>query len=223
MQVRNRPRIPTPDVTKEVVDRENRIAANVANFQNHMTGISLIQGYPTYPGSENTPVLQVVLSPIKELESGSVNNTLHPHQPGTNALAQAVLNNSGLGSVLTAPVNVPISVSQLTSLGLASVHNSPLLARPTFTVQTFTEEKPKVEEVTLEEDKDEKELASRRSDVSDASTIGSRNSGATASITEEKTPLTSFTMSHDGPRSRKTSIVSESKEEKSSKRSEVYV
>lgn len=222
MQVRNRPRIPTPDVTKEVVDCENRMAANVASFQNQMTGISLIQNYPSYPGSDNTPVLQVVLSPIKELESGSVNNTLHPHQPGTNALAQAVLNNSSLGSVLTAPVNVPLSVSQLTSLGLASVHNSPLLTRPTFTVQTFTEETPKVEEVLLEEDKDEKELVSRRSDVSDASTIGSRNSGATVSITEEKTPLTSFAM-HDGSRSRKTSVVSESKEEKSSKRSEVYV
>lgn len=74
---------------------------------------------------------QVVLSPIQELDgSGSVNNTLHANQPGTAALAQAVLS-PGLGPVLTAApsVSVPMTVSQLTSLGLASHHGSPMLTR----------------------------------------------------------------------------------------------
>lgn len=71
----------------------------------------------------------MVLSPIQELDgTGSVNNTLHPNQPGTAALAQAVLS-PGLGPVLaTTPVSVPMTVSQLTSLGL-NARNSPLLAR----------------------------------------------------------------------------------------------
>lgn len=136
LQVRNRPRIPTPDVTKEVIDRENRLA-NVANMQHQMLphGITLMPqhlqtAYPTYPTEPNGPVVQVVLSPIQELDgSGSVNNTLHAHQPGTAALAQAVLS-PGIGPVLTTtPVSVPMTVSQLSSLGLTSVHSSPMLTR----------------------------------------------------------------------------------------------
>lgn len=75
--------------------------------------------------------MQVVLSPIQELDgTGSVNNTLHANQPGTAALAQAVLS-PGLGPVLTSPpsVSVPMTVSQLTSLGFTSNHASPLLTR----------------------------------------------------------------------------------------------
>lgn len=134
MPIKGRPRIPTPDVTKEVVDRENRIAANVANMTNQISpGVTLMphqltSTYPSYPGGE-VPFVQVVLSPIQELEgNNSVNNTLHPGQPGTAALAQAVLT-PGLGPVIT-PVSLPMTVSQLTSLGLAKVNNnSPLLTR----------------------------------------------------------------------------------------------
>ncbi|KAJ8922398.1 hypothetical protein NQ315_004343 [Exocentrus adspersus] len=121
MQVKNRPRIPTPDVTKEVVDRENRLAASVASVQNQMsTGLTLMPhqlpaNYTAYPTAD-VPVVQVVLSPIQELDgSGSVNNTLHANQPGTAALAQAVLS-PGLGPVLATPVSLPMTVSQLTSL-----------------------------------------------------------------------------------------------------------
>nr|XP_023027939.1 uncharacterized protein LOC111515962 isoform X3 [Leptinotarsa decemlineata] len=156
MQIKNRPRIPTPDVTKEVVDRENRLAASVASVQNQMSaGLTLMPhqiqaGYATYP-SGDIPVVQVVLSPIQELDgTGSVNNTLHANQPGTAALAQAILS-PGLGPVLTTPVSVPMTVSQLTSLGLTSHHNSPLLARTSFDhasirnpafIQAFEPEKP---------------------------------------------------------------------------------
>lgn len=72
MQVKNRPRIPTPDVTKEVVDRENRLAASVANVQNQMsTGLTLMPhqlpaNYTSYT-SADVPVVQV--GPIKWLKS----------------------------------------------------------------------------------------------------------------------------------------------------------
>lgn len=63
MQVRNRPRIPTPDVTKEVIDREHKLAASFPSAQNHIpTELTLMShhlptGY-TYP-SGDVPVVQV--------------------------------------------------------------------------------------------------------------------------------------------------------------------
>lgn len=75
--------MPTPDVTKEVMDRENRLAMGMQN----MGVIMAHQGY-----QNEVPVLgALVLSPIQELDGGSVNNTLHAGAPGTAALARAVL------------------------------------------------------------------------------------------------------------------------------------
>lgn len=116
--LRNRPRIPTPDVTKEVIDRENRIAMGMQN----MGVIMAHQGY-----QNEVPVLgALVLSPIQELDSGSVNNTLHAGQPGTTALAQAVLAPGGLAPMLTAaPMTLSsMGMSQLTSL-VASTPSTP--------------------------------------------------------------------------------------------------
>ncbi|XP_018567850.1 uncharacterized protein LOC108908309 isoform X2 [Anoplophora glabripennis] len=212
MQVKNRPRIPTPDVTKEVVDRENRLAASVANVQNQMsTGLTLMShqlpaNYTSYPASD-VPVVQVVLSPIQELDgSGSVNNTLHANQPGTAALAQAVLS-PGLGPVLATPVSVPMTVSQLTSLGLSSHHGSPLLARtfeqlpdrsPAF-IQAFEPEKPitPIQTLTLTEMHADEEPplsstssnnGSAASEISHASkdSIASNASNTTASVTSKR-------------------------------------
>ncbi|XP_017773950.1 PREDICTED: uncharacterized protein LOC108560780 [Nicrophorus vespilloides] len=124
--VKSRPRIPTPDVTKEVVDRENRLAQNAVHMQNQISPNVTLMAHQLQGACPNdVPMVQVVLSPIQELDgSGSVNNTLHAGQPGTAALAQAVLS-PGLGPVLTKP----ITVSQLTSLGLAKVTSSPLLTK----------------------------------------------------------------------------------------------
>lgn len=75
------------------------------------------QGY-----QNEVPVLgALVLSPIQELDSGSVNNTLHAGQPGTTALAQAVLSPGGIGPLLTAsPVTLSsMGVPQLTLVGSA--------------------------------------------------------------------------------------------------------
>ncbi|KAG5878863.1 hypothetical protein JTB14_006851 [Gonioctena quinquepunctata] len=211
MQIKNRPRIPTPDVTKEVVDRENRLAANAANVHNQMAaGLTLMPhqiqtSYASYPAGD-IPVVQVVLSPIQELDgSGSVNNTLHAHQPSTAALAQAILS-PGLGPILTTPVSVPMTVSQLTSLGLTSHHNSPLLARTTFDhaslrnpafIQAFEQEisRSPTQHLTLTEVHPEEEpppftRSSNESTSSDAPSHTSKDSMAsnisntTASVSE---------------------------------------
>lgn len=68
------------------MDRENRIAMRTWGPVQDM-GVIMHQAY-----QNEVPVLgALVLSPIQELDSGSVNNTLHAGQPGTTALAQAVL------------------------------------------------------------------------------------------------------------------------------------
>nr|CAI5860298.1 unnamed protein product [Callosobruchus analis] len=198
MPVKSRPRIPTPDVTKEVVDRENRLAASVAHVQSQISaGLTLMPhqlaaGYGSYPAGD-VPVVQVVLSPIQELDgSSSVNNTLHAGQPGTAALAQAVLS-PGLGPVLATPVSVPMTVSQLTSLGLASQRNSPMLDHhrdPTF-LQAFHQEKiPTSQPLTLTELHTEEDPPSSRSSNGSSSdgshskdSIISTLSNTTASVT----------------------------------------
>ncbi|XP_063546505.1 bestrophin-2 isoform X3 [Cydia strobilella] len=116
--LRNRPRIPTPDVTKEIIDRENRLAMGMQN----MGVIMAHQGY-----QNEVPVLgALVLSPIQELDSGSVNNTLHAGQPGTTALAQAVLSPSGLAPMLTAG---PVALSSMGVTQLSLVGSTPSTPR----------------------------------------------------------------------------------------------
>lgn len=73
MQVKNRPRIPTPDVTKEVVDRENRLAASVTNVQNQMpANLTLMPhhqlptNYTSYSG--DLPVVQVTKNLYSKLK-----------------------------------------------------------------------------------------------------------------------------------------------------------
>lgn len=199
-------------MTKEVVDRENRLAANPNGIQNPIaSGVTLMPHqipsttYPNYPGND-VPLVQVVLSPIQELDgSGSVNNTLHPGQPGTAALAQAILS-PGLGPVLTTtPVSLPMTVSQLTSLGLAPLTNSPLVARqlqervrtPTFLQRNvFKPPSPPPGKPAETSDSDEEaeqhhsgsSNSSQASDVSNASKNSkkSNDTNTTASISSKK-------------------------------------
>ncbi|KRT86555.1 hypothetical protein AMK59_1478 [Oryctes borbonicus] len=209
--VKNRPRIPTPDVTKEVVDRENRLAANAANMHSSISPVTLMShqiqpSYHNYPAGD-VPFVQVVLSPIQELDSSSsVNNTLHPGQPGTAALAQAVLS-PGIGPVLTTtPVSLPMTVSQLTSLGISPLSNSPLVTRhveqkassPTF-AQAFKNLKPsspkshiKLTEINQSDEEVEQNVSSRSSNSSHASNISNaskeskESQGSTASVASKK-------------------------------------
>lgn len=210
MHIKNRPRIPTPDVTKEVVERENRqgfTGTTIGDGQSPMSSTNLTlmsQQFQPYPGynSNDVPVVQVVLSPIQELDgTGSVNNTLHAHSPGTAALAQAVLSPT-LGPLLTTPVSVPMTVSQLTQLGINSTRNSPLFARsfdsqniknPTF-IQAFEPQLPAnpSQPLTLTELPHESEQTEHSgSGSSEAShqskdSIGSNISNTTASITSKR-------------------------------------
>lgn len=203
MQSKGRPRIPTPDVTKEVVDRE-RHAVNVAHMTNQLTsGVTLMphqlsSAYPNYPGSE-VPFVQVVLSPIQELEGpNSVNSTLHPGQPGTAALAQAVLT-PGLGPVITPVTSLPMTVSQLHTLGLTKVNSSPLLNKGFYQQNTspifqhkFSSSTPsspvahnKITEIATDEEIDNK--SSRNSEASVSSKESDTNlSNTTASIVSKK-------------------------------------
>lgn len=151
--LKNRPRIPTPDVTKEGMEKENRFnltpvvpsmggaglnsavamaglgAAGSGNALGHSSGSGMGSGlaaamgasniaagvalaarklatepsvYPTndYHGHDS-PIANLLLSPIKELDSGSVNNTLHPGSPSTVELARALQAGGPFGTITT--------------------------------------------------------------------------------------------------------------------------
>lgn len=91
--IKPRPRIPTPDVTKEVIEREIRFPTTV-NVQT--TGV---------PMKDGGPILQMILSPIQETDgSGSVNSTLHATQPGAAALASAILSHGVRPVLMSSPI-----------------------------------------------------------------------------------------------------------------------
>ncbi|XP_034255110.1 uncharacterized protein LOC117653508 isoform X2 [Thrips palmi] len=114
--LKNRPRIPTPDVTRDlgVVVRE----ANGSAPSTPGTPSSMMQ-QPTYP--TDVPVVQVLLTPIQEAEGGhghghsvvgvgvSTPGGHHHLNVGTKALAQAVLS-PGLGPVTLAAT--PVTFTQ---------------------------------------------------------------------------------------------------------------
>lgn len=111
VSLKNRPRIPTPDVTKEVVDREQRLALSAANAANIGAGVvGVIPANGHYP----TDLSVVVLSPIQETES-----TPSSGKSGAAALAQAVLSPTLTSAGLMAPVTLtPVTMGHLTQLGL---------------------------------------------------------------------------------------------------------
>ncbi|XP_017844295.2 bestrophin-3 isoform X1 [Drosophila busckii] len=96
-----RPRIPTPEVTKDGSTNPVSSAVIMAPQQlstQSTTNTNTSGMYPTYTASgtnlhqDSGQVLgTLLLSPIKEMDSSSSNNTLIPGHPATAALAQAVL------------------------------------------------------------------------------------------------------------------------------------
>lgn len=124
------------------MDRENRLAMGMQNM-----GVIMAQSY-----QNEVPVLgALVLSPIQELDSGSVNNTLHAGQPGTTALAQAVLSPGSLSPMLTAaPVTLSsMGVSQLTLV--SSTPSTPRTDRGAPAVLTTDGTTPPLQRATVTE------------------------------------------------------------------------
>lgn len=111
VSLKNRPRIPTPDVTKEVVDREQRLALSATNAANIGAGVvGVIPANGHYP----TDLSVVVLSPIQEAESTPASG-----KSGAAALAQAVLSPTLTSAGLMTPVTLtPVTMGHLTQLGL---------------------------------------------------------------------------------------------------------
>lgn len=113
ISLKNRPRIPTPDVTKEVVDREQRLALSAYNAASIGAGVvGMIPSNGQYP----TDIPVVVLSPIQETEGQT-----SPGKTGTAALAQAVLSPTLRSAGLVTPMTLtPVTVSQLSQLGFVT-------------------------------------------------------------------------------------------------------
>lgn len=141
VSLKNRPRIPTPDVTKEVIDREQRLALSAANAANIGAGVvGVIPANGHYP----TDLSVVVLSPIQETESTPASG-----KSGAAALAQAVLSPTLTSAGLMTPVTLtPVTMGHLTQLGLMTtattttphVNNQSNIVQATLTEVTSSEE-----------------------------------------------------------------------------------
>ncbi|XP_028896194.2 bestrophin homolog 1 isoform X2 [Zeugodacus cucurbitae] len=111
---KTRPRIPTPDASKELGEKDFNGTKTVIMAPQLSTQTSMYP-YTSTTNNQDGPVLgTLLLSPIKEMDSSSSNNTLIPGHPTTTALAQAVLPanlkdvNFGVASP-TAPVTTNIT------------------------------------------------------------------------------------------------------------------
>uniref|UniRef100_A0A6B2E700 Bestrophin homolog n=1 Tax=Phlebotomus kandelakii TaxID=1109342 RepID=A0A6B2E700_9DIPT len=144
--LRNRPRIPTPDVTKEVMDRENRLSiamtpASSNNQTSVASGVALMaQQLATTPSmyspsmnSDVSVVGTLLLSPIKELESGSVNSSLNTSNPTTAALAKSILSSNLQQSGNSPYNNTNISnITEITSFDEEAAKNGNILPAVVF-------------------------------------------------------------------------------------------
>ncbi|XP_030385174.1 uncharacterized protein LOC115632250 isoform X2 [Scaptodrosophila lebanonensis] len=115
---KTRPRIPTPEVTKEI--GANTATSAVIMAPQQLSTQSTPGMYPYTSTGSGTNLHQdsgqvlgtLLLSPIKEMDSSSSNNTLIPGHPTTAALAQAVLPgaiNDGFVSAATIPATTNIT------------------------------------------------------------------------------------------------------------------
>ncbi|EDV96505.1 uncharacterized protein LOC6557537 isoform X1 [Drosophila grimshawi] len=95
---KTRPRIPTPEVTKD--GSTNTASSAVIMAPQQLSTQSTSGLYPSYSSTASGTNLHqdsgqvlgtLLLSPIKEMDSTSTNNTLIPGHPATAALAQAVM------------------------------------------------------------------------------------------------------------------------------------
>ncbi|XP_030079218.1 bestrophin homolog 22 isoform X1 [Drosophila hydei] len=95
---KTRPRIPTPEVTKD--GSTNTATSAVIMAPQQLSTQSTSGMYPSYSTTASGTNLHqdsgqvlgtLLLSPIKEMDSSSSNNTLIPGHPATAALAQAVM------------------------------------------------------------------------------------------------------------------------------------
>lgn len=124
---KSRPRIPTPDVSKDMVNEKQTNITKAEKLQNTSnptsvaTGVAMVSQhlannpsvYPTTTQTSDVPMVGLLLSPIKEMESLSVNSTLQAGHPATKALAKAVLpatlKSAGLNSNGTAMATLTLT------------------------------------------------------------------------------------------------------------------
>lgn len=123
---KNRPRIPTPDVSNDKENRFNLMPTQSSNSPHSMLNIAESVAlatrklatepsvYPSPTKDDTLPIATLQLSPINEMDSGSVNNTLNTNSPTTAELARSVV--------------IPTVTS---SGGFAEITNTPSMMRVT--------------------------------------------------------------------------------------------
>lgn len=135
---KTRPRIPTPDVSKDGNDKESKINLNFAAATNlngstpssTASGVAVVAQNLSkqplvYQTDDKFPSCHLLLSPIKESDCSSSNNTLQPGHPATAALAQACLPKNFQATTATSKHS-----SSFHSLNYSLNYSLPLIAIP---------------------------------------------------------------------------------------------
>lgn len=184
VSLKNRPRIPTPDVTKEVVDREQRLALSATNAVNIGAGVvGVIPANGHY--QTDLPVVQVMLSTIQEAEG-----TPATGKSGAAALAQAVLSPTLTSAGLVGPVTLtPVTMSQLTQLGLVTTTSASMI-KPSNTASNV--------QATLTEVNSSEEEGSGSSSSRSGSITGQEERSTPLMNQDRSTPLIGETASRLG-------------------------
>ncbi|XP_062544148.1 bestrophin-2 isoform X2 [Armigeres subalbatus] len=148
-----RPRIPTPDVSKDSKahplasfatqqDRTSNIASGVAQITAQLANNpSIYPSSATLLNNSDLPVVgTLLLAPIKELDSHSVTNTLHAGQSATAALAKSILPSNLKNAVSTFAKdgnNLEMTLNNNSTLGKGgSIGANTVLVLPTTNTNT---------------------------------------------------------------------------------------
>ncbi|XP_025406008.1 uncharacterized protein LOC112680194 isoform X3 [Sipha flava] len=178
MNARGRPRIPTPDVQKDgVIDKDNK--------QNISSNGTVQPG--TYP-PDIPAVVQVLLSPIQEMDAANLSGTLHNQRRGVVNASQGVLNpNLSTATVYTTrPMSVSVSPIALSTVSMSQPLLSSLGIATSTDGATTPPPRPLITDVSGGT-ATTAGSAAHHSDKDD-SACGGSSSGSVSSTDDRKTP-----------------------------------
>ncbi|XP_037957294.1 bestrophin homolog 22 isoform X2 [Teleopsis dalmanni] len=112
---KTRPRIPTPEVTKETGEKDSNATKAAVIMTPQLSTQTSMYPYTSSNGQDGPVLGTLLLSPIKEMDSSSSNNTLIPGNATTTALAQAIMptNRKDVGFGVTSPIPVTTNITTL--------------------------------------------------------------------------------------------------------------
>lgn len=207
---KNRPRIPTPDVSNDKENRFNLMPTPSSQSNNQHSILNIAESvalatrklatepsvYPTPTPDNNLPIATLQLSPITEMDSGSVNNTLNTNSPTTAELARSVVipavsSSGGFAEITNTPSMMRVTLFPKVTNGTSPSHEVSVSIQ-TMPINTSTPSSVVITEIPSESVDDEvdgirgRPLSRQSSSLSAAPNIGRQR---TMSDSSNKSPV----------------------------------